>query len=174
MFRDHRPILLLVFAALVSCSDNGGPLSVADSTGDLHPTQADIVEHGTGVLVFDGILSLACLDEDVHEVLNAPYTFQRVTTPSGNTIYREPFDHKLVTGTMTGLSTGTVWQRTTTVSPFVSRNTAGGGGMTHFTSMAKWVSETGPDIHGTQVFHISFDASGRVTAEHSSFSCWTK
>ena len=174
VFRSHRSYLLLPFALIIACTDGGGPLAADRTTAEFLPVQSDAVESGTGVLEFEGTLALACLDEEVHEVLNAPYNFRLVTTPSGNTVYLEPFDHKLVTGTMTGLSSGTIWHRTTTVSPFVSRSTGGNGGMTHYTSMAKWVSETGPSIHATQVFHLSFDASGRLTAEHSSFSCWTK
>lgn len=175
MFRSHRLFSLLLFALILACSDGGGPLAADRTTADLLPVQSDVVESGTGVFTFNGINpNLACIGEGVRSVVHAPYHYKVHTTPSGNTVYVELWDHKSVTGTLTGLTTGTVWTRTRTVSPFIDVSTGGDSRMTMYIVRATFVSETGPTIEAKEVFHITRDASGRVTSEHYSFRCWLK
>ena len=172
MFRSHRSFLSLSFVVILACSDGGGPLAADRSIAERLPVQGDIVQAGTGVFTFEGIVPLDCIGESVHDIVSAPYTFHLITTPSGNSIYVEQWDRENVTGTLVGLTTGTVWTRVNTVSPFVDRTTGGASSMTAFVAQAEFVSETGPTFIGRDIFHISRDANGRVTSEFHEFRCW--
>ena len=174
MFRSHRSFLSLSFVVILACSDGGGPLAADRSIAERLPVQGDIVQAGTGVFTFEGIVPLDCIGESVHDIVSAPYTFHLITTPSGNSIYVEQWDRENVTGTLVGLTTGTVWTRVNTVSPFVDRTTGGASSMTTYVARAEFVSETGPTFIGRDIFHITRDANGRVTSEFHEFRCWLK
>ncbi len=98
----------------------------------------------------------------VHNVFQVSYRYTLVILPTGEYVYRELWPYGTI-GTITGLSSGTVWTRTE-VSPYVERST--GGGMVTWTGHVRFVSETGPTIDVNESFHLSSNANGDVTADH--------
>jgi hypothetical protein len=164
-----RAVILGLFAS-AACADGPTPLApeAEINGGDVALATASAVK-GTGVFSLDQYVFFECAGEVVHNVFQVPYTFHRVVTPSGDYVYVEQWDGREATGTLTGLTTGTVWTRARMVSPYIERST--GGGMTHFVGRVTFTSATAPNIEVREVFHISRNASGEITSQHYELRC---
>lgn len=178
MLKKHALLALAVAGTLAACGEARDPVSPTSSDAaasdgpELVTGTADagaIVEKGTGVWTFEGTGYFECVDEVVLSIVSAPYTYQLVEMPSGDFVYRETWDTDAVTGTVTGLESGIVWQRTNNVSPMVVRST--GGGMTRYTFKGDFVSDEGPDLKVVEIFHLSSNASGEITTEFYDLRC---
>jgi hypothetical protein len=131
------------------------------------------MESGSGVFTFDGDVFLDCLGEVVRSVIAAPYTYRRVLTPTGDSLYVEHWNNKEITGTLTGLTSGLTWNRVDNVSPLVDRSM--GGGMTMYTFKGTFVPvSTGPTIQAHERYHVSRDAKGNTRVDMYEFRCWLK
>lgn len=127
------------------------------------PTFAAFQERGEGVFVSSGEYGLDCLTEIVHEVrTEIPFRYHLTVTPNGNTILTDPFIPGTGTGTLVGLTSGTIWTLDRVMSPDVQLVTA--AQMYTFTANIWWVSETGPTINIHSLFHISTNADGEITS----------
>lgn len=171
-------LLALAATVLVACGESTHPFSPAST--EPAPTDAPapldrtadagaVVEEGTGVFTFDGVFFFDCVGEDIRSVVYAPYTYHLVQMPNGDFLYQETWDTEAVTGTLTGQTSGIVWQRTNNVSPLIQRST--GGGMLHYTFKGDFESELGPDLKVHEIFHASWNAGGELTAEQYHFNC---
>lgn len=155
---------LAVIGSLVACAPGSDP--VAPEEDGVSLSQASVT-NGTGTFSFDKTQWWDCAGEMIHNVFQISYSYTLVLLPTGEYVYRELWPYGAV-GTITGLSSGTVWTRIT-VSPYVERST--GGGMVTYTGLVKFVSETGPTIQVHESFHVSNNANGEVTADHDEFDC---
>ena len=164
MARNIRILTVAIAAAAAACSDSAGP---ADPVAPIQMNAT--TTKGTGVFAVDNVVFFPCVGETVHTVLNAPFTFYLVTLPSGEYVYHDHWDTQAVTGTLTGLTSGTVWTRDRFRSPFMDRST--GGGTTHWTSTGIFVSETGPTLQINEVFHVSRNAAGEIKVLKHEFNC---
>lgn len=127
------------------------------------------VERGTGVFTFEDTYYWQCVDEVVHIVLYAPYTYHLVILPSGETIYHEHWDTENVVGTLEGMETGLTWHREQVVSPFVMIRDQ----VVHYTFNNVFVCDgDGPDIRVHEVYHRNLDGQGNVIADWTKFRCW--
>ena len=160
IMRSPTRLALLLVAFAIGCGDD----AVAPGTQDLaQPVFAAFHENGEGVFVSSGDYNLNCLNETVREAgTEIAYRYHLTVTPSGHTIFVEPFIPGTGTGTLLGLSSGTIWTLDRVVSPYVERVTAGTS--VHFTANIWWVSETGPTLNIHSLFHISTNANGQITA----------
>jgi hypothetical protein len=136
---------------------------------DAAPASFAQVEHGTAVFNFNRTHFFGCAGETVRNVFSVTFSYTRVRLPTGEYVYRELWPRQDAVGTVTGLSSGHVWQRNNLPSPYVERST--GGGMTHFTSHVRFVSETGPTLIVREVFHMSRNASGELVVDEYKASC---
>jgi hypothetical protein len=127
------------------------------------------VTQGTGTFSLDAIQFWDCIGEMIHNQFEVTYDYTLVVLPSGESVYRDLWPSTGPLGTVTGLSSGTVWVRERTLGPDVIRST--GGGLQMFTTNALFVSETGPTIHVREVFHLSGNANGEVTADFYQAYC---
>jgi len=180
MLKTNALLALAALGLVLACGESTGPLSpvnpdlsagegpeFVNATADAGAT----VEEGTGVFTFDGIVFFDCVGEDVRSIVYAPYTYRITETPGGNLIYRETWDTEAVTGTLIGQTSGIVWQRTNNVSPLVQRSTGGASGMFHYTFKGDFESDVGPDLKVHEVFHLSWNAAGELTAEFHKANC---
>lgn len=165
-FRFACPALLLLLAA---CSEGAPPSPLAAPL--VRQADAATVTSGTGVYVFQADVPFhECVGEVVRADVRAEYTYRLVRTPKGDALYVERWTPQSTTGTLTGLTSGHVWVRTRTVSPFISHTV--GGGVTHYTFRGTFVSETGPTLEVREMFHVSADATGTVRVERVQMKCW--
>ena len=127
------------------------------------PVFAAYHEKGEGVFVSSGDHVLDCLSETVREDhTEILFRYHLTVTPGGGTVLVDPFIPGTGTGTLVGLTSGTIWTLDRVVSPDVLRITA--GQMYMFTANIWWVSETGPTLNIHSLFHISTNADGEVTS----------
>ena len=166
MIRTRSGFAWILLAVAAGCSDH--PASLATAPVSLDAAGAT-VETGSGVFTFDAVVPFKCTGENVRSIVYAPYSWRRVQLPSGEYVYVERWDTDAVTGTLIGQTTGTIWVRTHNVTTLVERST--GGGMLEYTFSGTFVSETAPLIRVSEIFHVSRDASGRLTAQFSELSC---
>lgn len=165
-----RWTIMLAFASLapLACAESPAAPAptalVTDATAD-----AAAVSQGTGVFEWDGYAYIDCIGEEAHSVVSAPYEYHLVERANGESVYVELWDQHAITGTLDGLTSGHHWTRIHNVSPMVIRSA--GGGMTHYTFRGTFVSETGPTLEWTEVFHTSRDANGRLVAEKLRINC---
>ncbi len=153
--------LLVIPAALLLVACERQPVA-PDQALAPQPVFAAFHENGEGVIVERGDNDLNCLNETVRGGVEIPYRYHLTVTPSGHTILVETFIPGTGTGTLLGLSSGTIWTLDRVVSPYVERVTAGTS--VQFTANIWWVSETGPTLNIHSVFHISTNARGEITA----------
>ena len=127
-------------------------------------------ENGEGVFVSSGDANLDCLSETVREVhTEILFRYQSTVTPGGSTILFARFIPGTATGTLVGLTSGTIWTLDRVVSPEVIRVTAGES--LTYTANIWWVSETGPTLNIHSLFHVSTNADGEVTSEVELLTC---
>src|SRR5688500_17157543 len=150
-----RVLTTIIVVAVAGCSDTTGP-----NNPEAQPQRSAIRTSGTGVFTVDAVTWHPCLGEVVHTVLHAPYTFHLVRNPNGEYVYHEQWDSHAITGTVTGLTSGTVWTRERFVSPYTERSA--GGGMTHYTFGGFLVNESGVTVQVREVFHVSRNATGEL------------
>ena len=158
-----RVLITLIVVAAAGCSDSTGP--VADVSAQFEASAVT----GTGAFTADNVVFFPCVGEVVHTVVNAPYTFRLLTLATGEQVYHEHWDPHAVTGSITGLTSGTVWTRDRNRSALIDRTT--GGGMLHFTFTGIFVSDTGPTLRINEVFHTSRNAAGELVIEKYEFNC---
>ena len=153
--------LLLLAASAAACGDPAGPRPASVPPND--PQLSASVERGSGVYAPSGPVYLDCIGETVDHWASIPYTFTSVTTPKGETVFSDHFLHSGATGSMWGLTSGTVWTLERVISPEVIIATSGTS--YRFTSTIFWVSTTGPTIqlHGQYVFVQN--ASGEIVVD---------
>lgn len=167
-FRLRREALAgLVLMVLAGCSD--APLS---PMGLAEPARAALsaatVERGTYDFSFDAYQYWDCVGEDIHNVINGTARYSTVTNDQGS-LYRELWFSDRDAGTITGMTSGTVWRREIKASPF--RTSDLGGGRTGFVYRGRFVSETGPTLFVREVFHTSSNAAGEVKVDNYEFTC---
>ena len=131
------------------------------------------VESGTGIVSVDVVLFWECAGEDVHNVFDVNYKYTLVELPNGRTTYREIWLNTVGAGTITGLTSGTVWRRDIQASPYVL-HTGGLGGSEGFVGKVRFVSETGPDIDVRERFRLVVNANGELTVDDYSITCTAK
>jgi hypothetical protein len=163
MARITRVLGTVILVAVAACSDSTGPEAVPSVQSSANVTT------GTGAFTADNIVFFPCVGEVVHTVVNAPYTFYRVTLPTGEYVYHDHWDTKAVTGSLVGQTSGTVWVRDRNHATVIDRSTS--GGMLHFTFSGIFVSDTGPTLLINEVFHTSRNAAGEIVAERYAFNC---
>lgn len=177
LLRQLSPLVLAI-ALLAACGEGIDPLSPesADATAIDAPeivtavaNGGAVVERGSGVFTFDGIQFLDCVGEDVRSIVYAPYDFVLVETPTGDFVYHELWDTEAVTGTLIGQTSGIVWERTDNVSPMTIHSM--GGGLIHYTFKGRFESDVAPDLKVREVFHLSRNAAGDLTAAFYKPSC---
>lgn len=165
-----RTASLLTAGLLAACTEPVTAPRTATLELDAAPAaSAASMTTGSGVFTHDGVSFFGCVGEEVHSVVAAPYSYHLVQTASGEEIYVEQWDQKAITGSLTGLSSGHYWTRVKNVSPMVIRST--GGGMTHYTFRGTFISETGPTLEVTEIYHTSRDANGRLVADKFETRC---
>ncbi len=167
--KAFRLVMLAAMLAVVvvGCSDDD-PLTAPAADPDKGGGGAQ-VESGTGVFTFDGTFYWECVDEVVHVIVYAPYTYRLITLPSGESIYQEHWDTENVFGTLEGLETGLTWQREHVVTPLVMVRDQ----VVHYTLNQVFVCDgDGPDVRVHEVYHRSLDGDGDVVAEWDKFRCW--
>lgn len=178
--KNHALLALAAAGILAACDEADGPLSPENQESSVYdgpelvtaePNAGAVLEEGTGVFTYDQVIYFACVGEDVRSIIHAPYTYRVVESPSGNNVYVELWDTDAVTGTLIGQTSGIVWSRINNVSPLVQRNTGGGSGMLHYTFKGDFESDVGPYLKVQQVFHMSWNASGELTADFSKSRC---
>jgi hypothetical protein len=166
-----RPILLvpLLLLLLGGC---GGDDPVTAPATDLDKGEngnGAWVETGTGIFNFDGTFYWECVDEVVHVLVYAPYTWRLVHLPSGETIYHEHWDTENVVGTLEGMETGLIWHREHVVTPLVMVRDQ----VVHYTLNQVFVcAGDGPTVRVHEVYHRNLDGSGEVVQEWDKFRCW--
>lgn len=166
-----RALLTLLLAGLASCAP--GPEVTEPTPGELGQVSLSATStKGTATFNFDQVHFWDCIGEDIHNVFQVTYDYTLIQLPSGEYVYRELWPNGKAVGTVTGLTSGHVWQRNIQASPFVDRST--GGGMTHWTYQGRFVSATGPTIDVHEVFHLSRDANGEVRVDSFKSSCRVK
>ena len=134
-------------------------------------TLSTAVTNGTGTFSVDAVQFWDCVNEDIHNVFEASYTYTLVELPNGQTTYRELWLNQIA-GTITGLSTGTVWERVVQASPYV--HITGPAGSEWFIYKGKFVSETGPTIDVREMGRLVTNANGEVTIDDYAFTCTAK
>ena len=166
---------VLSLATAVGCKATSdgfvGPTRLAavrSAPSDPASRSASITE-GTGTFSFDRVHYWACIGEMVHNVFQVSFEWTKVELPNGEYLYREPWHVLGVWGTITGLTSGTVWYREHGISPSIERSM--GGGMYEYTGHVRFVSETGPTILVNEVYHLSSDANGKTTVEFYNAEC---
>ena len=153
--------LALILSLVLACERD--PVAPAGAEPVLKPAFAAYQEKGEGVFVSSGDFVLDCLSETLREVhTEIPFRYHLTVTPGGGTIFVDRFIPGTGTGTLVGLTSGTIWTLDRVVSPDVIRVTA--GQMETFTANIWWVSETGPTLNIHSLFHISTNADGEVTS----------
>jgi hypothetical protein len=161
---------LLAAGLLAACSEPVTAPPSADLALDAAPAaSAASMTTGSGVFTYDGIAWVGCINEEAHSVVSAPYTYHLVQTANGDEVYIEQWDKTAITGSLTGLSSGHYWTRVDNVSPMVIRSA--GGGMMQYTFKGTFVSETGPTLEWTEVYHISSNANGRLVVDKYRANC---
>ena len=153
--------LTLLPLVLAACERDS--VSPARSEPLARPVFAAYHENGEGVFVSSGDYFLDCLGETVREVhTEIAFRYHLTVTPGGGTILVDPFIPGTGTGTLQGLTSGTIWTLDRVVSPEVIRATAG---QSHtFTANIRWLSETGPTLNIHSLFHMSTNAIGEITS----------
>jgi hypothetical protein len=179
---SFRFVLPALTAALTACAESpSAPAPSAVARGDAPLASAATVAGGTSVFTFsgdftsdtppDGVVS-ECFGEDIHVELHAPLAWRLVETPTGDFVYHDHFLTKQVVGSAVGLSTGTVWTRRQNVSPFLQHSM--GGGLVFNTGRTTFVSETGPTVVVTEVFHVGTSANGAREVQFFKVNCHAK
>lgn len=155
--------LSLTLLPLVLAACERDSVSPAGAETFPRPAFAAYQEKGEGVFVESGDFVLDCLSETVREVhTEIVFKYHLTVTPGGGTIFVDRFIPGTATGTLVGLTSGTIWTLDRVISPEVIRVTA--GEMHTFTANIWWVSETGPTLNLHSLFHISTNANGEVTS----------
>jgi hypothetical protein len=131
------------------------------------------VESGTGTFTFDAVHYWDCVGENVHNVFEATYRYTVIELPNGQTTYREIWLNTVGAGTITGLSTGTVWRRDIQAAPYVLHN-GGPGGSEWFIYKGRFVSEGGQTIDVREMGRLVVNANGNVTVDDYTFTCTMK
>jgi len=153
--------LTLLPLVLAACERDS--VSPARSEPLARPVFAAYHENGEGVFVSSGDYFLDCLGETVREVhTEIAFRYHLTVTPGGGTILVDPFIPGTATGTLQGLTSGTIWTLDRVVSPEVIRVTA--GQMHTFTANIWWLSETGHTLNIHSLFHMSTNAIGEITS----------
>lgn len=145
--------------------------SVSPARRSPAPLSSANVTNGSDTFVFDQTHYWGCAGEMVHNHFEVTYDYTLVELPTGEHVYRALWPTGVL-GTITGLSSGTVWVRERTLAPQIQRST--GGGMESYTVLAWFVSETGPTIQVHENYHLSANANGEVTADVYSSDCRVK
>lgn len=153
--------LTLLPLVLAACERD--TVSPAGAETPPRPVFAAYQEKGEGVFVESGDFVLNCLSETVREVhTEIHFRYHLTVTPGGGSVLVDPFIPGSATGTLVGLTSGTIWTLDRVISPEVILVTAG---QVHtFTANIWWVSETGPTLNIHSLFHISTNADGEVTS----------
>src|SRR5688500_8715229 len=157
-----RPVAILA-VVLAACSEPTSPPVSA------HPSFARsgaYTEHGAGVLTYGDQPYFACLGEVFSYTATAPYTYQLTVTPNGRTNYAWHFVPHAGTATGVGLTSGTTWTATKSISPEVDQVSSDGGRF-HWTALAEFVSETGPTLRIHTNFLLEQNAAGELTVVRS-------
>jgi len=158
--------LTLLPLVLAACGHD--PVSPAGAVPLSRPVFAAYQEKGEGLFVSSGDYSLDCLSETVREVhTEILFRYHLTVTPGGGTVLADAFIPGTGTGTLVGLTSGTIWTLDRVVSPEVIRVTA--GQMHTFTANIWWVSETGPTLNIHSLFHMSTNANGEITSAKVDF-----
>ena len=157
---------LALLAGLAGCAADD-PIAPEGGTALAALAPAD-VQKGTYVFTYDKVQYWGCAGEMIHNVFELNLQYTRIVLPNGNYVYLELEDPMVVVGTITGLTSGTVWQRRE-VSAWVERST-GGDGFT-FAGTVIFSSETGPTIVVQWVTHFSYNANGDLTADVDLSNC---
>jgi hypothetical protein len=155
--------LPLTLLPLVLAACERDPVAPARSEPLSRPVFAAYHEKGEGVFVASGDYVLDCLGETVREEhTEIRFRYHFTVTPSGRSVLVDPFIPGTATGTLVGLTSGTVWALDRVISPEVILVTAG---QVHtFTANIWWVSETGPTLNVHSLFHMSTNADGEITS----------
>lgn len=163
--------LVLSVAAAVGCSAASDVFAPARAPEPTRLSSAT-TERGTGTFGIDATFFWACAGEVVHNVFEVTFAYSRVVLPNGEYLYHEVWPNSTGVGTLTGLSTGTVWRRDVQSSQYIERSS--GGGLVAYTYKGLFVSETGPTLDVQEVYHLSTSANGSVTVDNYSFTCRVK
>ena len=170
----YRALIVLGIAGLSAACDKQpsitGPSRAARAAHAAPASHsAATITSGTGTFSFDRVHYWGCVGEMVHNVFQVSFTWTKVETPTGEYLYREPWHVNGVVGSITGLSSGTVWLREHVVSPYIERSM--GGGMVEYTGHVRFVSETGPTIQVNELFDVSSNANGETTVDFYKSDC---
>lgn len=166
-----RTLIVFGIAGLSAACDKAitGPTQLATARSAPVSRSAASVTDGTGSFSFDAVHYWSCAGEMVHNVFQISFTWTKVELPTGEYVYREPWHVNGVSGSITGLSSGTVWLREHMVSPYIERSM--GGGMVEYTGHVRFVSETGPTIQVNEVFVLNSNANGEPTVDFYNAEC---
>lgn len=170
MRKQLSPVLLSV-VLLAACSDTTSPAGQVEDVGSLPTASAGAsTEKGTSIYVVNDLGFMDCVGEDVKFDAEIPFKYHIVSTPSGVTAHNDGFIPNSAVGTAVGQTSGTVWTLDHVISPGMGVST-GSTSVAHFTATQFWVSQTGPTMHLTSVFHILENGQGGVVVEKFSFTC---
>ena len=128
-----------------------------------------VVERGEGVFTFEGLVEdWPCLGTDVHSEINLTYVYHMVVTPSGKSVYVETWNPGVRDGLIIDLSTGETWDRTQTVSPFISHD----NGSMIYTFKTVFVNRTtGESMMVHEMYKLGYDANGELRVEDYKLLC---
>jgi hypothetical protein len=132
-----------------------------------------VVEKGTKVAFWDQIVDLTpCIGEWVHDSGSVTYKYHVVVTPNGESLYHELWLDGNASGTIVGLTTGTIWTLEKIVSPCIIQTTE--NGMMHWTSLSRAVSETGATLQFNSLYDGWFDEDGELQVKVYRCNCQAK
>jgi hypothetical protein len=165
--------LFLVMSAMCACADgSGGPVAprIAASDGPLVARSTGAVqERGTSTFGGDGVNYIPCIGEFVHSHAEFPFRWHQVTTPSGTVVFNDQFIPNAGTGSLEGLTSGTVWTMQRSVSPEVIITNAGEHAF--FIAIVTRESATGPTFTLHNTYHFVQNANGDVKVDRFESHC---
>ena len=131
-----------------------------------------IVEKGEYIFDWSNTFYYDCLGTEVYNEFSVPVKYMVVENPSGKQLYFEEWLPNQLEGTIIDLTTGEVWERTQTTSPYMERTNASGAEMTMYTFKSIFVNiDTGERLMINERYHISTDADGEVHVDTSAHNC---
>lgn len=163
---------ILLTACLAACGESGGPLANESDALLLRSAGGAVIERGAGLLTFDAVVPFSCAGEDVRSIVYMPYEYQKVLLPTGEYVYHDRLITELVTGSLIGQSSGTVWTRTENRA--VTQDHSTGGGSYHYSFTGTFISETGPTIEVHELFMVMRNANGELTVDRKELRCRVK
>ncbi len=118
------------------------------------------VEKGEGVFEIEIESTVfECWNEPIYVYIYSPYTYKRVTTPSGNVTYTENIIEDEVVGIVIGLETGNVWTRKVTGSSLTTQTAKGDMVKSVYNAVFEPVDE-GEVVRVHELYFVNQNASG--------------